>query len=58
MFEGRILAEIFGGQPPMSYEALADNVAVDHLVKQVLDAVPAPRLAPSQDNRLVEEQAS
>ncbi|MCA1841875.1 MAG: MoxR family ATPase, partial [Actinobacteria bacterium] len=33
----------------LSYEALADNVAVDHLIKQVLDAVPAPRLAPSQD---------
>jgi MoxR-like ATPase len=33
----------------LSYEALADNVAVDDLVKKVLDAVPAPRLAPSQD---------
>jgi MoxR-like ATPase len=33
----------------LSYEALADNVAVDDLVKKVLDSVPAPRLAPSQD---------
>ncbi|HVL28480.1 MAG TPA: MoxR family ATPase [Acidimicrobiales bacterium] len=33
----------------LSYEALAEGVAVDDLVRQVLDAVPAPRLAPSQD---------
>jgi MoxR-like ATPase len=33
----------------LSYEALADGVAVDDLVRRVLDTVPAPRLAPSQD---------
>ena len=33
----------------LSYEALADAVVVDDLVTKVLDAVPAPRLAPSQD---------
>jgi MoxR-like ATPase len=33
----------------LSYEALADGVQVDDLIKRVLDTVPAPRLAPSQD---------
>ncbi len=33
----------------LSYEALADGVPVDDLIQKVLAAVPAPRLAPSQD---------
>jgi MoxR-like ATPase len=33
----------------LSYEALADGVHVDDLIQKVLAAVPAPRLAPSQD---------
>jgi MoxR-like ATPase len=33
----------------LSYEALADGVGVDSVVEAVLAAVPAPRLAPSQD---------
>ncbi len=33
----------------LSYEALADGLSVDQLLQTVLDRVPAPRLAPSQD---------
>ncbi|MEW6154151.1 MAG: AAA family ATPase [Actinomycetota bacterium] len=33
----------------LSYEALAEGVEADQIVRQVLEAVPAPRLAPSQD---------
>ncbi|MGH9280027.1 MAG: AAA family ATPase [Acidimicrobiales bacterium] len=33
----------------LSYEALADGVPVEDLIRKVLDQVPAPRLAPSQD---------
>jgi len=38
----------------LSYEALADGVSVDDLLGRVLAAVPAPRLAPSQDTRAVD----
>ncbi len=38
----------------LSYEALADGVSADDLVTKVLAAVPAPRLAPSQDTAAVE----
>jgi MoxR-like ATPase len=33
----------------LSYEALADGISVDDLITRLLNAVPAPRLAPSQD---------
>ncbi|MGI9022802.1 MAG: AAA family ATPase [Acidimicrobiales bacterium] len=33
----------------LSYEALADGLAVDDLLNTVLERLPAPRLAPSQD---------
>jgi len=33
----------------LSYEALADGLSVDQLLATILDRVPAPRLAPSQD---------
>ncbi len=38
----------------LSYEALADGVAVDDLLARVLATVPAPRLAPSQDSAAVD----
>ncbi|MDQ2826506.1 MAG: MoxR family ATPase [Actinomycetota bacterium] len=38
----------------LSYEALADGVSVDDLIARVLAAVPAPRLAPSQDTSAVD----
>ncbi len=34
----------------LSYEALADGISVDDLLRKVLTTVPAPRLAPSQDS--------
>jgi MoxR-like ATPase len=37
----------------LSYEALADGISVDDLVKRILATVPAPRLAPSQDTTAV-----
>src|SRR5206468_12167159 len=33
----------------LSYEALAEGLAVDDLLQTILSRVPAPRLAPSQD---------
>jgi MoxR-like ATPase len=42
----------------LSYEAIADGVTAEHIVNRVLGTVLAPRLAPSQDNALVEERAS
>jgi len=33
----------------LSYEALADDVAADHIVHRVLATIPAPRIAPKQD---------
>jgi len=34
----------------LSYEALAREVNADHILARVLSTVPAPRVAPSQDN--------
>jgi MoxR-like ATPase len=42
----------------LSYEAIADGVTAEHIVNRVVGTVLAPRLAPSQDNALVEELAS
>jgi MoxR-like ATPase len=42
----------------LSYEAIADGVDAEHIVKRIVGTVLAPRLAPSQDNLLVEERAS
>ncbi len=38
----------------LSYEALADGISIDDLLRKVLSTVPAPRLAPSQDNTPVD----
>jgi MoxR-like ATPase len=38
----------------LTYEALADGVAMDDLLRKVLATVPAPRLAPSQDATAVD----
>ena len=38
----------------LSYEALADGVSVDDLLRKVLATVQAPRLAPSQDTAAVD----
>ena len=38
----------------LSYEALAEGIAIDDLLRKVLSTVPAPRLAPSQDNTPVD----
>jgi len=37
----------------LSYEALADGIAVDDLITRILATVPAPRLAPSQDTTAI-----
>jgi MoxR-like ATPase len=37
----------------LSYEALADGVSIDDVLKRVAEVVPAPRLAPSQDPTLL-----
>ncbi len=45
----------------LSYEAIADGISAEHIVNRVVSTVPAPRLAPSQDNNVVmemEERAS
>jgi len=33
----------------LSYEALADGLSVDELLQTIINRIPAPRLAPSQD---------
>jgi MoxR-like ATPase len=38
----------------LSYEALADGVSVEDLLARILAAVPAPRLAPSQDTPTID----
>jgi MoxR-like ATPase len=38
----------------LSYEALADGISVEDLLKRILTTVPAPRLAPSQDTASIE----
>jgi MoxR-like ATPase len=42
----------------LSYEAIADGVTAEHIVNRVVSTVLAPRLAPSQDNEVVEMRAS
>jgi MoxR-like ATPase len=42
----------------LSYEAIADGVTAEQIVNRIAGTVLAPRLAPSQDNVLVEERAS
>ena len=42
----------------LSYEAIADGVTAEHIVNRVVSTVLAPRLAPSQENMIVEERAS
>jgi len=42
----------------LSYEAIADGVTAEHVVNRIVSTVIAPRLAPSQDNAVVEERAS
>jgi len=44
-----IAHDVFRHRLVLSYEALADGVLVDDLINRVIEAVPAPRLAPSQD---------
>ncbi|HUQ62475.1 MAG TPA: MoxR family ATPase [Acidimicrobiales bacterium] len=44
--------EILRHRVVLSYEALADGLAVDDLLTQIAAAVPAPRLAPSQDSTM------
>ena len=39
----------------LSYEAIADGVTAEHIVNRVVSTVLAPRLAPSQDNQIVEQ---
>ena len=40
----------------LSYDALADGVTAEHVVNRVVGSVLAPRLAPSQDHRVVQMQ--
>ena len=50
-----VAPEVLRHRLVLSYEALAEGVQVDDLVKRVVDAVPPPRLAPSQDPTAVPE---
>jgi MoxR-like ATPase len=42
----------------LSYEAIADGITAEQVVTRVVSTVLAPRLAPSQDNVIGQEQAS
>ncbi|MDQ3978734.1 MAG: MoxR family ATPase [Actinomycetota bacterium] len=50
-----IAPEVLRHRLVLSYEALAEGVLVDDLVGRVVQAVPPPRLAPSQDPTAVTE---
>ena len=40
----------------LSYEALADGVDAEQVVNRILSTVPAPRVAPSQDNAQIQAE--
>ena len=40
----------------LSYEAIADGVTAESIVNRIVGTVVAPRLAPSQDNRVIMEE--
>jgi len=42
----------------LSYEAVADGVDVEHLVERIVRTVLAPRVTPTQDDRLVVAEAA
>ncbi|MBA3267841.1 MAG: MoxR family ATPase [Acidimicrobiia bacterium] len=44
-----VVLDVMRHRVVLSYEALADGLGVDDLLQSVLARVPAPRLAPSQD---------
>jgi MoxR-like ATPase len=44
-----VAPEVMRHRLVLSYEALARDLTPDHLLAQVLSTVPAPRIAPSQD---------
>jgi MoxR-like ATPase len=44
-----VTLEVMRHRIVLSYEALADGASVDAILQTVLERVPAPRLAPSQD---------
>ena len=44
-----VAPEVLRHRIVLSYEALAQEVAVDQVVNRILATVPAPRIAPSQD---------
>ncbi len=46
---GDVTKEVMRHRLVLSYEALADGVPVDQVLETVVERVPAPRLAPSQD---------
>jgi MoxR-like ATPase len=48
-----IAPEVLRHRVVLSYEALAEGVDTDRVVEEVLQAIPVPRIAPSQD-RVVE----
>ncbi|MFN0091181.1 MAG: AAA family ATPase, partial [Acidimicrobiales bacterium] len=42
----------------LSYEALAQGLAIDHILARLLSTIPAPRVAPSQDPALNHQPAA
>jgi MoxR-like ATPase len=42
----------------LSYEAIADGATSEHIVNRIVGTVVAPRLAPSQENQVMEDVAS
>jgi MoxR-like ATPase len=48
-----VAPEVLRHRIVLSYEALAQDLTPDHLVNRILSAVPAPRIAPSQDSTAV-----
>jgi MoxR-like ATPase len=51
-----ITPEVLRHRLVLSYEGLAEGVLVDDLVRRVLETVPPPRLAPSQDPTAISDE--
>jgi MoxR-like ATPase len=46
-----IAPDVLAHRLVLSFDAIADGVAAEHLVQQIVDAVPLPTIAPAQEQR-------
>jgi MoxR-like ATPase len=51
-----VAADVLRHRVLVSYEALADGIGPERIVNRILSTVPAPRITPSQDGPLLEQE--